>query len=132
MRHPRAHRGEGERRRPGRSEQVEHLWIGPAGEGGPQPRPEPGVLRVQADLSGIGRSELEGQPVEADRPRPEVGTGPTVAAVEGQIGGRPVPGGQSRRPRGGRRRPIDAAPAKLLESPPVADVDELVRGLDGG
>ena len=61
---------------------------GPRGHLVAQPGQHRGVLRKEPDLASIGRAELEGDPVDLDRPRPGFDPRPTppAVAVEPQIG----------------------------------------------
>ena len=87
------------------------------------------MLREQADLPGLGRSELESEAGEAGHPVVarglQAGPGPAAIAVEAQVGIRPsarCPAGRAR----ARVRSADEPIAEPLQSGTVAGVEERV------
>jgi hypothetical protein len=90
-----------------------------------KPWPQGGVLREQAHLPRICQAELEAEVLNVDRPRLRRAAEPALPGLEpDNLFGPSAHVGAG--PQGSRRRAIDEALPEALQSPAVADVEELV------
>jgi len=86
------------------------------------------MLREQAHLAGIGRSQVQRQAIHDDGPRPglHAGTAPAAVAIEAEI--RTSPGlGMSSRTGCARMGSIHQPFAEAFQTRSIAEVDQLRR-----